>query len=56
MKIDSSCLKCKHLAPINDKKCVAFPDGIPEEIWTGKISHKKKHPDQKNDILFTPWE
>ena len=23
--------------------CPAFPEGIPEEIWTDKVSHKKPY-------------
>jgi hypothetical protein len=33
-------------------KCLAFPKGIPEEILINKFDHTKKHPDQKNNIVF----
>ena len=32
--------------------CKAFPEGIPYEIAYGDNKHLKKHPDQKNDIVF----
>ena len=42
------CDLCKHK---NDKYvegvlgiCKAFPKGIPEDIWTGKVKHKRKYP------------
>jgi len=33
-------------------RCQAFPDGIPIEIRISEFLHFKKHPDQKNDIVF----
>jgi len=39
---------------LDNKKCTAFPEGIPEDILTGKFNHIKKHPEQKNNILFEP--
>ena len=44
------CMVCKNY--IDKKNCKAFPNGIPEEILTGEFDHTKKHPEQKNDILF----
>jgi len=32
--------------------CLAFPDGIPDEIAYGRNKHLKKHKDQENDIVF----
>ena len=32
--------------------CVAFPDGIPEEIFDGQDPHTKVHPDQDNEIVY----
>ena len=34
--------------------CDAFPEGIPKDVLNRDINHTKKHPDQKNDILFEP--
>jgi hypothetical protein len=49
------CEDCKHL--FNDKPgyfCKAFPDGIPDEITEGEVSHTDPLPNQKNDIVFEP--
>jgi hypothetical protein len=35
--------------------CDAFPDGIPDEIWTGKNDHKKPYPGD-HDIQFEKLE
>ena len=32
--------------------CLAFPDGIPEEILKGENRHSKPLPEQKNDHIF----
>ena len=47
-----SCLYCKHLG--KNKLCKAFPEGIPEEILTGKNNHSKPLPKQDNEIVFEP--
>ena len=53
MTPEIKCLDCKNF--INDKKftCNAFPDGIPDEIITGEVSHTKPY---KGDhgIQFEP--
>ena len=36
--------------------CIAFPNGIPENILSGEFDHTKKHPSQSNDILFESVE
>ena len=49
------CIICKNYSKNTFKPiCKAFPDGIPEDILTGKFNHTKKHPEQKNNILFEP--
>jgi len=35
------------------KKCLAFPKGIPDAIWTGKNDHKKPY-NGDHDIQFKP--
>jgi hypothetical protein len=42
------CMDCKHFNSDNRKglTCKAFPYGIPEEIITNKVDHKKPY---KND-------
>jgi hypothetical protein len=44
------CFVCKNYT--NNLKCKAFPDGIPDEILTGKNDHTKPTKDQKNNIVF----
>ena len=34
--------------------CTAFDRGIPKNIFVGNFDHNKKHPEQKNNILFEP--
>jgi hypothetical protein len=36
--------------------CLAFPDGIPDEILTGGNDHSKPLPGQDNDIVYEPRE
>jgi hypothetical protein len=38
------CTFCAHLTNITDRKCKAFPDGIPREIWLGKNNHMTPYP------------
>ena len=45
------CLMCAHYQ--NNRKCVAFPEGIPQEIWILKVLHKKPYPGDKG-ITFKP--
>lgn len=47
------CLKCNHFRRFSGG-CNAFPDGIPDEITSGKNNHSKPLPNQKNTIVFTP--
>ena len=46
------CNNCKQYTGYAN--CKAFPEGIPDDILTGEFDHTKKHPEQKNDILFEP--
>lgn len=52
MVIIISCRDCKNLLSDKEKKCKAFPLGIPENILLGKDNHKIKYKSQKNDIVF----
>ncbi len=36
-----------------ERKCAAFPDGIPLQIWKGENDHTKSFPGD-NGILFEP--
>jgi hypothetical protein len=49
--IDLICHRCKHWAPITG--CVAFPDGIPDEILVTN-KHNKPLPKQTDDLIFEP--
>jgi len=50
------CMQCQnyHFDICNKIVCKAFPNGIPENILIGEFNHTKKHPEQKNNILFEP--
>jgi len=51
--ISEVCFFCRHLySPGVDRKCKAFPKGIPVEIWVGDNPHTEPLPDQGNDYFF----
>ena len=46
------CLWCQNFIEENPKPvCMAFLEGIPYEIWVGRISHDKPF-DGDNDLQF----
>ena len=47
----NSCRDCEWY--LMAKKCLAFPKGIPDAIWTGKNDHKKPY-NGDHDIQFKP--
>jgi hypothetical protein len=50
------CRFCRHLHSLIGKPtCNAFPEGIPQEILSGKLIHKDPLADQDNDIVLSPW-
>jgi hypothetical protein len=53
--INFICFKCKHFRNFGGG-CSAFPDGIPDEIISGKNNHSKPLSFQKNDIVFEEGE
>ena len=57
MIFSSNCINCKHWEIHSDDlyQCKAFPDGIPPEIWTGKISHDNPY-EGDHGIQFEPKE
>lgn len=50
------CFDCKHFNGLvkNKKRCDAFPDGIPDEIFNNSIQHNKPYPDD-NGIRFEKY-
>ena len=54
MTINPKCFDCVHFNFNGDglgHSCKAF-DLIPDDIFFNEFDHTKKHPAQKNDILF----
>jgi hypothetical protein len=45
------CTNCSNLTEPGERKCRAFPNGIPLEIWTGENNHTKPVAGD-NGILF----
>jgi hypothetical protein len=45
---------CKHLRHTENSWCDAFPNSElpPEDIFDGDFDHTKRHPAQKNDIVY----
>ncbi|MDP2334861.1 MAG: cytoplasmic protein [Bacteroidota bacterium] len=52
---ESICNKCKHFN-IFEFTCLAFPEGIPNEVLAGKNDHSKPFGFQMNDIVFEPTD
>ena len=50
--ISPICVDCKHADLFGERKCSAFPNGIPLDIWCGSVKHDKSLPGD-NGIFFT---
>jgi hypothetical protein len=50
-QVNIICDLCRH-SMIRHYTCLAFPDGIPEEILKGENRHSKPLAEQWNDIIF----
>ncbi len=46
MRVHSMCLACRHLDRDKEEHhaCSAFPEGIPQEIWTNRYDHHEPYP------------
>lgn len=55
MEFDLICINCKHYN-INKNNCIAFPTGIPDEIYIGLNSHSEPLENQINSIVFEEKE
>ena len=42
--LKTSCFRCKHLLGSKAGRCTAFPDQIPDLLWSGKFQHTKPFP------------
>ena len=53
MHVNSMCTACRHLDRDAGRKhaCNAFPEGIPDEIWTNRYDHHDPYPGD-NSIRF----
>ncbi len=38
------CTRCKHWVPGGLRCCAAFPEGIPDAIWSGENDHTQPYP------------
>lgn len=47
----SQCARCKHFHE-EDYYCLAYPDGIPDELLSGKEKHNSIIKGQKGEIVF----
>lgn len=45
------CTLCSHFTTISKMTCKAFPEGIPGEIWSNKVSHRQPYSGD-NGIVF----
>lgn len=49
-----NCVRCRHLRQMRGAgTCAAFPDGIPDAIGSGRVSHATPYPGD-NGILYSP--
>lgn len=48
----SQCLGCKHFNSNKRYTCIAFPNGIPDDILYEMKKHDTTHPNQEGNITF----
>jgi hypothetical protein len=49
-----NCFNCRYLQ--SDWKCLAYPEGIPMDIITGRTFHNKVLKGQEGEYIYTPKE
>ncbi len=52
MSTSTYCLHCKHYE--FGLRCPAFPEEIPDDIFTGEVEHDQMRSDQEGECIFTP--
>lgn len=55
MVINPTCFYCQHHSDreVSERKCAAFPESIPLEIWNGGNDHTSRYTGD-NAIIFEP--
>lgn len=51
------CVHCEHFSgftTVGKPYCKAFPGGIPDKFWSGKVDHTTPY-DGDNDVTFQPF-
>ena len=51
IRVPFGCIPCLYFDH-KTRNCPAFPEGIPEEIGTGKLHHDRVLPGQVGDFVF----
>lgn len=41
--IRTQCGRCANLTNLANRRCIAFPDGIPKEIWSNQFNHTRPY-------------
>lgn len=52
MSYKYTCITCQNYNC--NLTCIAFPNGIPQEILVGENDHTEPLPEQENNIVFEP--
>lgn len=56
MRWSETCCTCRNLYPgIGERRCAAFPQGIPLAIWRDKAGHRVSYPCD-GGVVYSPRE